>query len=1003
MKMKFKLINFVISMIMIASLVASLTMIAFGASQTQDFVIGQSYNGFKLLCKKSVSNADTVARVFVHNKSGAKVIHLANADKNKVFGIGFKTPPSDSTGAPHIVEHSTLNGSEKFPVKSLFNEMLKRSTSTFMNALTSDDCTIYPVASLNSKDFRNLIDVYMDAVFHPNFLKQPEIFMQEGWSYSLHDKKEDITCSGVVYNEMKGLYSNPLNRMSMEISKSLYPNTAYYYDAGGDPAKIPNLTYENFVKFYKRYYHPSNSCIYLYGDLDLLDTLKFLDQQYLCKYNRKNIKSTVPLQKHFRKRRYSTAEYGIPANATVNGKTYISINFSLDPIKDYETLIGLSTLANILTGTDASLLKQEMLKEELGNNISCDFDYYKRQPVFSCILEGANESDASIFESKVEEALRKFVEKGIDMNLIASVINATELNKKTVQSNPHKGLLHMFPIMLNWVHGTDPLLYVSTTSEDNVLKKMDKPGYFENLISKYLLHNNHSSCVILKPIPGLVEQKQSEDIQKLRQYKESLSSSEIQQLIDQTKALEKWKNTPNSKEALATLPSISVEDLETNEEDIPTDIQDINGVKLLFHPLGTDSIAHVNMYFDTTKVPQQQLCYLSLLGILLGRMDTKKYDYEELNKYILANCGGIYYCALAKDDSKEHKKYYPKFMVSTEAFIDKLPDTLDIVNEINYNSKFDDIKRLKEIVSELQSSCENPDSFSFAVQQVNSQISDKYAYINEIFGRPFLKFIKGINQKLSDDPQTVVKNLCDVYRLVFSRENLIIGVTTEHKNIPVVKEAIKNIIDMSKVVHGPSHTYTFRQSKNRVGLLSTESIQNAVLGANIENLGYKYNGKMQVLSAIISNYLHKNVREQGGAYGATFEIFPDGIALFSSFRDPNMKKTLETFKETANVLRTFNANDAEMFNYISRAISYYFKPLDISLKGCIGDDMYITNTTKEDIKKTKDEILSTTAQDIRNFAKMIQDICEQNVYCISGNKANIEQYKDLFDELKDVS
>ncbi|NLK22245.1 MAG: insulinase family protein [Epulopiscium sp.] len=1000
-----KILVFGKTIALVLSILTFLSPFSIFASSNNSFIVGKSYFGFRLLEESIIDEIDSIVRVFEHTKTGAKLISLNNDDDNKVFTINFRTPQENSTGIPHIIEHSVLDGSKNFPIKSPFGEMGKRSLSTFLNALTHSDRTAYPVSSRNEKDFKNLMNVYLDAVFYPNFLHDERIFMQEGWSYSLNSVNDEITYNGVVYNEMQGSYSNPSKVLYNQIMKSLYPDTIYSNDSSGDPSEIPNLAYEEYVNFHKTYYHPSNSFMYLYGNLNLLDTLKFIDEEYLNQFNKKEIDSVISMQKPFCERVYEEAFYSLPENTDPTNKSYLSLNYVVGDTKDKELYLGFSILSSLLLNGNSSPLKLALQQEGIGTNIYGQYSASQIQPFFSIIIENASKENAIMFEQSVENNLNQLVKKGLDKNLINSVISSLEINLRASKSSADRGLGFNDNIMTAWNYDMDPTLYLTFEKELSNIKKKAENGYFEELIEKYLINNPHSSLVILNPIMGLETQNQIKLQDKLKEYKESLSEKELLSLVEQTKEIEAWKNTPNSKEDLAKLPSLSLDDIDIKENPFPTDVEKLDEITILNHPLYTNKIAYINFYFDTTKISQEKLSYLFLLPNIIGMVDTENYTYQDLFTNIMANVGQFNCYPAVYTDYEDYKLIHPKMVISTYTLSSNVSSLLSLLDEIVNKSKLDNVERLKEVISEIRGDYEtalNSNGINIAKSQLESYFLQASRYEN-LGTLEQYQFILQIQEELNTNPENVIKNLQEVHSLAFDRKNLLIGVTVDSSEYNNIRKSLIHFSETLKTSDLEPQTYYFPASSTKQGVINGEKIQYVGKGYNFRDLGYDYSGKMQVLRNIIAlEYLWNELRVKGGAYDFLPNISENGNLYFITYRDPNLKESLSVFDKIPAFLNTFNADEQEMTNYIIGTFKNYDPLLNPSQKGDIGDSFYITGKSNKDYIKEQKEILNTTTKDIKNYAILIADVMKQDNYCIVGNEGKIKESKEIFDEVLEV-
>ncbi len=602
---------------------------------------GKIISGFKLESKQWIDDVHSTAMIFNHVKSGAKLIYLQNEDENKVFSISFRTPVNDNTGVNHIIEHSVLCGSKEYPVKDPFLIMTKQSLNTFINAFTGADFTMYPVSSKNEKDFDNLMGVYLDAVFYPNISKDPRILKQEGWHYEINSETGELNYNGVVYNEMKGNYSSPQVILSNTINQSLFNDNSYSYESGGNPENIPDLTYEKFIETYKKYYVPSNSSIYLYGKLNIENTLKFMNDNYLSKLPKTNVDTAIKLQKPYERRVEKTGLYPVAKDGSTENMTYLSSNYVIDKISDVEDVLVFQILQAILLNTEGSPLKKALMESGIGTNAYGSFNLSTLQPVFSIITDNANESEKYKFKKVIEDTLKEVVKEGFNKELVNSVLTAIEFSLRTQNSNANRGLNYMFNAINCMNYGMSPTEYLEITPALNKIKSKINEGYFEKLIQKYLLDNKYSSLVILKPSSGLNEKKEEALKNKLSAYKASLSESELAKIKKDTEELKRWQGTEDTKENLSKIPTLSRSDLSLKAEEIPTIEKLERGIKILSHPIFTDGITYSNLYFDSSKVPQDKVLYLKLLANVLGNVNTEKYDIMQLSNKIMRDTGGI--------------------------------------------------------------------------------------------------------------------------------------------------------------------------------------------------------------------------------------------------------------------------------------------------------------------------------------------------------------------------
>ncbi len=972
------------------------------------FTIGSTYHGFKLIEEKNIEELNSVTRLFEHEKSGARLLHLENDDDNKVFSIGFRTPPKDSNGLPHILEHSVLCGSRKFPTKEPFVELIKGSLNTFLNAMTFSDKTIYPLASKNEKDFFNLMDVYLDAVFYPNIYSQPEILMQEGWHYELENKEDKLTYKGVVYNEMKGAFSSPEGCLMRKVQESLFPDTSYGVESGGDPEFIPDLTQEEFIGFHKKYYHPSNSYIFLYGDGNIDKQLQFISEGYLNDFDKITVDSAIKLQKPFSSMDEVKIEYPISSDDDEKDKTFLSLNFvSGDNISQPELHLAFEILEYLLLESAAAPLKKALVEAELGKDVFGSFDNSILQPVFSIVVKNSNESEKERFKEVVFTTLKNLVKEGLDKKLIEACINITEFKLREADLGGFpKGLFYYITSMDSWLYDKDPTMHLEYEAYLSKIKAALTTNYFEKLIEQYLINNTHSSMVILNGKKGLAEQKTKTLEEKLARHKESLSEKEIEKIIQGTKALKERQMTPDTKEVLETIPLLELSDIETPVEHLPLKEKDEHGVKVLAHNIFTNKIAYINILFDAKKVDMKLLPYITLLSTLLGRVSTQHTNYSDLSNEINIHTGGIHFTTEVYGDNENYEKYSPKLVVKTKALIPKLPKLFDIMTEIISATKFDEKKRLKELIQQLKSRQEMKivdRGHIAAAGRLTSYFSPASAYLEKTTGISFYKFIDEIERDFDNKAEEIIENLNKVSKLIFNKNSLMVSVTGEediYKAFATELPKLTSILGEEKL---PDAQYNFELSKNNEGLLTSSDVQYVAKGYNFIKQGYSYSGKMLVLKTIASlDYLWNRVRVQGGAYGGFANLARSGNIVFVSYRDPNLQETLTAYDGICDYIGSFEASEREMTKYIIGTISELDSPLTPSMKGERATAYYIRGISEEQRQKEREEVLSTKPEDIKAFKALLTDITKENYYCVLGNEAKLKDNKDVFANLVNV-
>jgi len=981
--------------------VVFISLLSFYPLCATDLEIGKTYHGFKFIKEKKIKEYNVVGKVFTHLKSGARLLKMETNDDNKTFMIGFKTPPDSDTGLPHIMEHSVLNGSKNFPVKSPFDVLMKGSLRTFLNAMTSSDKTQYPVSSRNDKDYFNLMHVYLDAVFFPRFYDEPKIFKQEGWHYELESKDADIKYNGVVYNEMKGAFSSPNRELYYVVDKNLFPNNCYGYSSGGYPEAIPRLTYEKFLSFHKRYYHPSNSYIYLYGDHNVLEELKFINEKYLSKFDKIEIDSSINLQKSFEKPKEVVADYSITKDEKTQNQTYLNLSMVTDDIGNRDLVMALSVLQDALVNLPSAPIRKALQDSGIGKDVNGYVDRIK-QPVFGITVTKANPEDKEKFKNIVYATLKKVVKEGLDKKVLEGIINQMEFDLREGRGG-YKGLIIGMQANNGWMFTDNPFLYLEFEEPLKKLKTALTSRYLENIIKENLINNKHVLLTILKPKKGLMEEKQAKLKKELAEYKTSLSEKEKEELIKQTKELKAYQRKPDSQEALETIPLLSLEDIENRADYYEIKKSKIKNIDFLTYPVFANNIIYAKYLFNAFVVPQDKIPYISLLANILGELNTKNYSYGELNTEINIHTGGIntYLTTYLKDNNT--KKMMPKFVVSGKVMSPKLNKFLELCSELVTNTIYDDKERLKKVLTKHQAQVESMvmrNGLGVALTRLFSYFSINGQYEELTRGLSYYRFITNLTDNYEQKYTEIVANLKSMTDKIFNKSSLQIAVTASEDDIGKFKEQSGIFLDDLESKKLEPIGYGFQFKNKNEGITSASKVQYVLQGYNYKDLGYEYTGKMAILNQILSrDYLQKQVRVIGGAYGGFAGFSKNGMVYFGSYRDPNLEKTLDNYKKSVEFLKNFSANKRAMTRFIIGTLAKYERPLTASQEGSTALNNYYTGITAEDVQKERNEILNTTPEDIQNFAKLVEKIISKNLYCVYGNEKKLNDAKHLFTRL----
>ncbi|HJC50907.1 MAG TPA: insulinase family protein [Candidatus Anaerostipes avistercoris] len=962
----------------------------------------ENVQAYELILCQDIPDVHSTGYLLRHKKSGARVMLLENDDNNKVFNIAFRTPPADSTGVAHILEHSVLCGSKNFPLKDPFVELVKGSLNTFLNAMTYPDKTMYPVASCNDQDFKNLMHVYLDAVFFPNIYEKEEIFRQEGWHYELEDVNGPLTLNGVVYNEMKGAFSSPEDVLDREIFNSLFPDTPYGVESGGDPACIPDLKYSEFLSFHSRYYHPANSYIYLYGDMDMEERLDWLDREYLSKYDEIPVDSKIPRQQPFKQVKELEMEYPVSDNETEEGNSYLSYNVVVGDSLDVEMCTAFEVLDYTLLSAPGAPLKQALLDAGIGKDILGSYEDGIYQPFFSIVAKNAKPEDKERFVALIQDTLKEIVEKGVDQKAIAAGIHYMEFRFREADfSSFPKGLMYGIDVFDSWLYDDGkPFDQLMRLEVFDALKKKAGQGYFEELIEKYLIRNTHGSVVVVNPRKGLTAKRDKALEEKLAAYKNSLSMEELEKLAADTKHLKEYQDAPEDPEALKCIPLLKRSDISRETARIYNTEKYMGDTLFLHHDVYTNGIGYLDLLFDVKKVPRDLVPYMGILKSVLGYVDTEHYTYGQLFNEINARSGGIYFGIQVFGKGKDDRPPVHVMGVKAKALYKDIPFVFEMIKEILCTSKLDDDRRLYEIIAKMKSRLQMGLASSGHTTAVNRALSyfSENSYFQEMIGGiDFYKLIDELERNFQEKKQEIRENLDQLIKMVFRPENLIVSYTAEEEGCRCMEEQVeelKKVLYTEEVKEG-SMVPDF-EVKNE-GFMTSGQVQYVAAAGNFAEAGYQYTGALRILKVILSyEYLWTNIRVKGGAYGCMSGFRRNGDSFLVSYRDPNLKKTLEVFKNTGKFIRSFDADEREMTKYIIGTISELDTPMTPSAKGSMSLNAWFTGITEEDLKKERLEILNAQTQDIRALADIVDCVMGQNRICVIGSEEKIGQEKDVF-------
>ncbi len=963
---------------------------------------GDMVHGFRVTRMSHIEEVDSDAYLMEHVKSGARLMYLANDDDNKVFYICFRTTPDNSKGTPHIMEHSTLCGSRKYPLKEPFVELAKGSLNTFLNAITWPDKTMYPIASRNDVDFHNLMDVYLDAVFYPNCLKNPQILMQEGWHYELENKEAPLTYNGVVYNEMKGALSSPEAIMEDRAMEKLFPNTTYGVESGGDPEVIPTLSFREFTEFHRRFYHPSNSYIYLYGDMDIEKTLAYMDEEYLSHFDKRNVDSAVKTQVPFDKRVCLTSPYGIAEQETEDHKAIHALYVAFNDHMSTKESLAFRILNYVLIDMDGAPLKQAVLDSGLGSDLSGGYGDSYKQPVWTIEVTGSEVGQQEKFAQVLDGTLRTLALEGIDKDMLDAALNRTEFTSREndYQGRP-KGLFYGVRAMDLWLYDRDPMAALRYIDDIKELREGIQKGYFESLLLKYVIKNPHQVLITMKPEKGLTEKKNAETAEKLASYKSSLTDEQLDEIMESTKALKERQASMETEEDLKTIPLLSRSDLKREIEEEPLEKEEVEGVTHFHFNVHTTGITYVNMFFKLYGLSEEEIPYAVLLSNVLRSMDTKSHSYTELERLSNAYTGGLSFAVSNYSRIDDANTYLPLMVIRGKALTSKVEHLMSLIGEVINHTSYTDTKRLKEILLQEKSEWDMSafaKGHSLMMARLSSYFS-KAGQFSEQMGMSYYYFLSDLVKTYDEHADEIASRLAAISKKIFTKSNMFFETVGEEEEKKAVLQHLSAVIgDMEEGKAEKAHDFQFLPTHINEAFLTSGKVQYVAKGGNFRDHGFTYTGALAVMETILRyEYLWKKVRVLGGAYGAFTQFLVDGTSILCSYRDPNLKETLEAYKGLPEYLAHLELSDREMTKYVIGTMAASEIQLTPSMKGERAMTHYLNGNTREKRMQVRNEIIGCTVEDIRHLAPLVKSIIDDPYICVMGSEDKIERDKALFD------
>lgn len=960
-------------------------------------------HGFRLENSARVSELSVDADLWIHEKTGAKLMSVRANDENKVFGITFRTPVNDSTGVAHIMEHSVLCGSRKYPVKEPFVELLKGSLNTFLNAMTYPDKTVYPVASTNMRDFYNLVDVYLDAVFYPNIT--PLTFQQEGWHYELFKPEDELTFKGVVFNEMKGAYSSP-DQVLMDRSRALlFPGHPYEHDSGGEPSAITNLSYEQFKSFHETYYHPSNAWIWFYGDDDPDTRLKLLNN-VLKDFSKLEIDSRIPLQRGINPQKTIKASYD--SGDDPNAKSQVTVNWLFPEVVSGETMLGLNILNSILVGTPAAPLYRALMESGLGEDLTgMGFEYGLRQPVYSIGLKGTQVKHAKKIEKIIVDTLKDQVRNGINKGTIAAAMNTVEFRLRENNTGAYpRGLFLMYSVLDDWIYDRDPIRAIRFEEDLNAIKAKLAEGlpYFESLITEYFLKNPQRGTLLLEPDPRLGKVKDAAEKAKLEQAKALLSSAQLKKLVKSNAALKKHQETPDSPEALKTIPTLKKTDLEKGIRHIPTEVITKGASTVLYHELDTNGIVYLELGLDIRSLPQHLVPLLPIFNRALLETGTDKQSFIELIQRIGQNTGGLRASVMTAIHPVTKRIIFMDFLRG-KAMTPQTSELLAIIEDVLNSAVLADPERIRQMVLERKSGLEAglvDMGHSVVNTRMRAAMNPASALDETMGGIEQLFYIRQLEKRLATDWESIVADLESIRNLLLNRRGLILNVSADSASWKSIRKSILAFPAKFPSLSSKDIERNLLISAQYEGLSMPSMVNFVGEGMNLYQHGYKYDGSMSVITGYLStSYLWDRIRVRGGAYGAmnSFDRIT-GIYTLMSYRDPNLDVTLSNYSGLADYLRNIKLSKEELTKTVIGAIGDIDAYQLPDAKGHTAMIWHLLGITPEERQKRRNEILGTTSKDFNKLAVPLQRALDSARVCILGGPdglkaSNLAQVNEL--------
>ena len=958
-----------------------------------------SHPAYKKRDSFQLKSFDGKATRLIHKKSGASLVLIQNRDQARTFMANFKTPPYDDTGLFHVFEHAVLAGSRFYPSKSNFHNVSSSSVASFINAMTGSIYTSYPFVTRDSKDFDNLLSVYMDAVFFPKAIKEPNLLKREGWRYEIAPDTKKMSINGVVFNEVKGVFANPYQLLWKNLTRAFLPQTPYFYDSGGVPEKIPNLQFQQFVSAHKKYYHPQNSLIFLYGDIEFKKTLDQMDKQFLSHFKKsKNFQSPkISRQKDFKELNPSLLKTSYPGPKGAN-KDFLAKAYLLEKLKPLEEQAKF-VLLNAFAVNDIAPLKLRILKEKLAKSVfSMTLGDYNAE-VF--VFEGAEDSKREQLESILEEEINKVIKQGMDQKFLTSILNKYEfLDKERNHNASHKGFRLGWAVREHWLYPDQTLEQMLDTAHQfqQLREKLKDQSFIKKFFQTHFKNNSQTSWFVMEPDP-LYSQKFNKRMEE--NITKALQEKPLQEQEKEYKLYQEWNLKKEPQEIINQSPLLKLSDLKAEEPAIPFHKSQVGSYEIIEYPQPTNGISYVKLFFDLRTVKEESLKNLKLFIYLLTETNTKNYSFQELSKEIDSFIGNISFKIDTYQSAKEPTKFKPFMEVQLNFLNENLKKNMELLKELLIYNQFSPEDRAKNLLEEMKTTLSHTianRARHFALGAAEKTFFPlEGAFQEEVMGASFENYF--LKSKI--DFQQLIPQFQVLLKDIFRSQNLeLITITTEQNKLKNIKRELQKLVRSLPDHKLEKQEWLFSQQKTYLAYAIPGEVQFVQEVSSFKNQGLEYSGSLKVYAQYLDTYfLHPRLREQAGAYGVWNYFKRNGLWILSSYRDPNLKKTFEIFSQALDFMKQENLEEAKLKSAILGSLKFYYSDRSSKDKANLMTNLYLKDLSWKDYIKTKKEILETKAQDFQKINLALEKALQNSQKAVAGNADRIKKEAPFLKEV----